>query len=79
MSLKDYLLLKLVKYQYNKETTIFKMFFDKHYRPDRFSAITNKIDSFNNVNEFRNYINNKYYDFPVKCLDNLSFRSKSKG
>ena len=48
--------LKLVSIQYRKETLIFRMFFDKWYRPERYDAIVNKMDEHKNINEFRTYI-----------------------
>ena len=48
--------LKLINIEYKKETLIFRMFFDKHYRPERFAAIVNKMDEYKNINEFRTFV-----------------------
>ena len=42
LSLLDKFKYKLVKQQYKKETLIYRMFFDKIYRPKRFNAIVNE-------------------------------------
>ncbi len=48
--------LKLVQIQYKKETLIFRMFFDKYYRPERYNTIVNKMDDYKNINEFRTHV-----------------------
>ncbi len=48
--------LKLINIEYKKETLIFRMFFDKHYRPERFAAIVNKMDEYKNINQFRTFV-----------------------
>ena len=42
------------------------MFFDKHYRPDRYECIIHNQDNFKNKNDFRTYVMQKYYRFPLK-------------
>ena len=48
--------LSLIESAYKTSPIFFKMFFDKMYRRERFDAIVGKIDSYQNVNEFRNVI-----------------------
>ena len=67
----DKIKLKLVELQYKKETLIFRMFFDKHFRPDRFKDIVENMDNYKNINEFRTYIINRYHAFPVNVIKNL--------
>jgi hypothetical protein len=45
---------------------MYRMFFDKHYRPDRFNCIVNQQEKFKNKNEFRTYVLQTHYRFPVK-------------
>ncbi len=68
--------LKMVSIQYKKEALLFRVFFDKIYRPERFNAIVNQMDSFNNINEFRTYVIQKYYKFPIKAAENIRFAPK---
>ena len=42
------------------------MFFDKHYRPERFNFIINQQEKHKNVNEFRTLVMHKFYRFPLK-------------
>ena len=42
------------------------MFFDKNYRPDRYNCIVNLQDNYQNKNEFRTYVMQKYHRFPIK-------------
>ena len=39
LSALDKFKLRLINSQYKKETLLFRMFFDKHYRPERFREI----------------------------------------
>jgi len=55
----------LTKRQYNKSSIMFRLIFDKKYRPDRFNAIVNKQEKFRNKNEFRTYVMNNYYKSPL--------------
>ena len=68
----DRMKLKLVSIQYRKETLIFRMFFDKYYRPDRYNEIVNNMDKFNNINEFRTHVIQRYYKFPLKAVKKLT-------
>ena len=68
--------LKLVSIQYKKETLIYRMFFDKYYRPERYDAIVNHMDDYRNINEFRTYVIQKFYKFPLRATEYLTFRPK---
>eukprot|EP00347_Sterkiella_histriomuscorum_P008306 403345593 len=68
--------LGLVKNQYKKETLLYRIFFDKMYRPERFNIIMNKMDDFNNINEFRTFVMQKFSFFPFRCIQNLSLFPK---
>ena len=61
----DVLRLRLVQRQYSKSNVYYRMFFDKHYRPDRFDCIVNDVQNHKNINEFRTHVMHKYYRFPV--------------
>lgn len=47
------------------------MFFDKHYRPERYKDITESMDKYKNINEFRTVIVNKYSTFPISAISTL--------
>lgn len=64
----DRMKLKLVSIQYRKETLIFRMFFDKYYRPERHNEICNNMDKFKNINEFRTHVIQKHYKFPLRAV-----------
>ena len=53
------------------------MFFDKFYRPQRFDAICNQIDDYQNINEFRTRVIQSYYHFPNIAIANLYLFFKS--
>ena len=48
------------------------MFFDKYYRPERYNTIVNKIDEYQNINEFRTYVISNFYTFPLKATEKLT-------
>ena len=63
--------MKLVAGGYKDSTVFFKMFFDKWYRRSRYDAITNKIDDYNNINEFRTMILHNFASMPIAPIRNL--------
>ena len=63
--------MKLVAAGYKDSTVFFKMFFDKWYRRPRYDAIVNRIDDFNNINEFRTFIMHNYASMPKAPSQNL--------
>ena len=71
MSLVDRQKMKLVAGGYKSSTIFFKMFFDKWYRRERYDAIVNKIDKYNNINEFRTMILHNYVSMPLAPTRNL--------
>ena len=71
--------LKLVSIQYKKETLIFRMFFDKHFRPERYNTIVNKMDDYRNINEFRTHVIQNYYKFPLSAIERLTIRPLKLG
>ena len=71
--------MRLVVNGYKSSTIFFKMFFDKWYRRDRYDAICNKIDAYNNVNEFRTMILHNHAAMPVAPTRNLYIWSPPKG
>ena len=71
--------MRLVVNGYKSSTIFFKMFFDKWYRRDRYDAICNKIDAYNNVNEFRTMILHNHAAMPVAPSRNLYLWSPLKG
>lgn len=70
--------LGLITNQYKKETLLYRIFFDRMYRPERFNLIMNKMDDFKNINEFRTFVMHKHSSFPYKCVQNFSFLPKLK-
>ena len=48
--------LSLVESAYKTSPIFFKMFFDKMYRKARYNTIVEQIDSYKNINEFRNLV-----------------------
>ena len=64
----DKMRLKLVQKQYKKSNLIYRMIFDKNYRPDRYNCIVNTQQKFRNINEFRTYVMSKYYTFPITSI-----------
>ncbi|CDW74859.1 UNKNOWN [Stylonychia lemnae] len=60
--------LSLVQNQYKKETLLYRIFFDKMHRPERFNTIMNQMDEFNNINEFRTFVMQKHQSFPLKYI-----------
>lgn len=58
------MLLRLVKRQYDKSPLLYRIFFDKTYRPERFKCISGEIDKHRNVNEFRTYVMHNHFRFP---------------
>ena len=62
---------KLISAGYKDSTVFFKMFFDKWYRRSRYDAIVNKIDDYNNINEFRTFIMHNYASMPKAPITNL--------
>ena len=63
--------MKLVNSGYRDSTVFFKMFFDKWYRRLRYDAIVNKIDDYNNINEFRTFVMHNYAKMPLEPSRNL--------
>ena len=63
--------MRLVAGGYKTSTIFFKMFFDKWYRRDRYDAIVNKIDKYQNINEFRTMILHNYATMPLAPTRNL--------
>ena len=57
---------------YQNSSCFFKMFFDKWYRPLRYQAIINKIDSYSNINEFRSVIMQNFHTFPKESIENAT-------
>ena len=51
------------------------MFFDKYYRPERYDAIVNHMDDYKNINEFRTYVIQTFYKFPISAANKLSLKS----
>ena len=66
--------LKLIQIEYRKETLIYRMFFDKHFRPERYNTIVNKMDEYRNINEFRTHVIQNYYKFPLSAIERLTVR-----
>ena len=67
----DKLRLRLISKQYYRSNLYYRMFFDKHYRPERFDVIVNKQSQFKNKNEFRTYVTDKFNRFPLKSTSFL--------
>ena len=67
----------IVASAYKRSPLFFKMFFDKVYRPQRYNIITNQIDAYTNVNEFRTLVMQNYHSFPLKSTNNIFFLYKS--
>ena len=67
----DRIRLRLVARQYQKSNLLYRMFFDKHYRPDRYNCIVNQINQHQNVNLFRSEVMTKYHRFPGASQDFL--------
>ena len=63
--------LHLIETAYKTSPIFFKMFFDKMYRRERYDTIVDKIDKYQNVNEFRNLIISNYHTFPAAPTRNL--------
>ena len=68
--------MKLVKLLYKKESIMFKMFFDKFYRPERYQAIVTEFDNFDSVHDFNAYLLRKHYKYPLKATEGLSLIPK---
>ncbi len=75
----DRMRLKLIQIEYRKETLIFRMFFDKYYRPERFNEIVNNMDKYNNINEFRTHVIQNHYKFPLKAAQKLNIWPSNTG
>ncbi len=54
------------------------MFFDKHYRPERYTCIINDVGNHRNINEFRTYVMHKYYRFPAASASFLKIGGYKK-
>lgn len=54
------------------------MFFDKHYRYDRYNCIINQQDKFKNRNDFRTYVMENYHRFPVASTAFLQLGGSKK-
>ena len=61
----------MIEMQYKKSNIYYRMFFDKHFRKDRYDCIVNKQDQHKNINEFRTYVMHKYYRFPIAAANFL--------
>ena len=61
----DVLRLRLVQRQYGRSNVFYRMFFDKHYRPNRYDCIVHDQKKHKNINEFRTFVMHKYHRFPV--------------
>ena len=48
------------------------MFFDKYYRPERYNTIVNRMDDYKNINEFRTFVIQNFYTFPLKSTEKLT-------
>ena len=70
--------LYLINGAYKKSEIFFKMFFDKCYRPDRYATICDKIDKFQNINEFRSLVILNFPNFPASSVRSLFFIYKSE-
>ncbi len=55
------------------------MFFDKRFRPERYDAIVNKMDDYRNINEFRTFVIQNYYKFPLSSIDRLTIKPLNLG
>ena len=53
------------------------MFFDKCYRPDRYATICNKIDDYQNINDFRSRVMLNYHNYPANSTRSLYLLYKS--
>ena len=71
--------MRLVAGGYKDSTIFFKMFFDKWYRRDRYDAIVNKIDKYQNINEFRTMILHNFASMPLAPTRNLYVLAPSVG
>lgn len=58
--------------QYKKESLIYKVLYDKYFRPKRYEAIIKQQISHKNINEFRSFIAKKYDTFPDIQFSNTS-------
>ena len=47
------------------------MFFDKHFRKDRYDCIINEQEKHKNINEFRTYVMHRYYRYPIAAANFL--------
>ena len=63
--------MNLVVNGYKSSTMFFKMFFDKWYRRERFNTIVEKIDNYQNINEFRTMILHNHVAMPLGPTRNL--------
>jgi hypothetical protein len=74
----DRLRVKLVQSQYNRSNIMYRLFFDKHYRADRYNCIVNQQDKFKNKNDFRTYVMQNYHRFPVSSTAFLQLGGSKK-
>ena len=63
LSFLDKIKLRLVSYQYRKETPLFKMLFDRLFRYDRFYEIAINKRTYKSRFQHKSYINSKYNEF----------------
>ncbi len=72
----------LAEIHYRRETMLYKLFFDKAYRPERYHFIMEEHIKYKNKNQFRNQLLDNYTDVPVSAcryLTNLNvFASKTQ-
>jgi hypothetical protein len=62
----DKLRLILIQKQYKKSNVLYRMVFDKHYRPERFQCIVENPFGKKDRNELRIQVMKEYYKFPLR-------------